>query len=159
MNKTISHVNHQMNPMGQNQIRSESELANQITSAINSANVANETLNNNFLNMQGLNNQVMQQAQQRSYMIPPNVIHRNKLNQNMLLEQKQREQLGIRQPGFLYLQQQQFQHPVVPQQIGGVPVAVQHQQRVKNDPKVTKVKFFCFVFGIKFTTKIFSELY
>ncbi|POG82267.1 hypothetical protein GLOIN_2v1500481, partial [Rhizophagus irregularis DAOM 181602=DAOM 197198] len=135
MNKTISHVNHQMNPMGQNQIRSESELANQITSAINSANVANETLNNNFLNMQGLNNQVMQQAQQRSYMIPPNVIHRNKLNQNMLLEQKQREQLGIRQPGFLYLQQQQFQHPVVPQQIGGVPVAVQHQQRVKNDPK------------------------
>lgn len=89
MNKTISHVNHQMNPMGQNQIRSESELANQITSAINSANVANETLNNNFLNMQGLNNQVMQQAQQRSYMIPPNVIHRNKLNQNMLLEQKQ----------------------------------------------------------------------
>ncbi|RGB33050.1 hypothetical protein C1646_198784 [Rhizophagus diaphanus] len=159
MNKTISHVNHQMNPMGQNQIRSESELANQITSAINSANVANETLNNNFLNMQGINNQVMQQAQ-RSYMIPPNVLHRNKISQNMLIEQKQREQLGMRQPGFLYLQQQQqFQHPVVPQQIGGVPVAVQHQQRVKNDPKVTKVKFFCFVFGIKFTTKIFSELY
>ncbi|PKK63747.1 hypothetical protein RhiirC2_127945 [Rhizophagus irregularis] len=58
--------------------------------------------------MQGLNNQVMQQAQQRNYMIPPNVLHRK---------------------------QQQFQHPVVPQQIGGVPVAVQHQQRVKNDPK------------------------
>lgn len=90
MNKNISHVNHQMNPMGQNQIRNDSELASQINSAINSANVANETLNNNFLNMQGINSQVMSQAQ-RNYMgIPPNVLqHRNKLNPNMLLEQKQ----------------------------------------------------------------------
>jgi hypothetical protein len=88
MNKPISHVNHQMNPMGQNQIARDSEIASQISSVISNANAANESLSNGFLNiqgMQGISNQVM--AAQRGYMnIPPsmsNMIPRNKMNPNM----------------------------------------------------------------------------
>src|SRR4051812_48979569 len=84
MNKPISHVNHQMNPMGQNQ--RDTEIANQISSVINSANVVNENLNNNFLNMQSINN-MNPMAQRSNYMnFQPNMLNK-RLNQNIMLEQ------------------------------------------------------------------------